>query len=109
VLLEAMSRGIAIAATDYRAIPEMLDYGRAGLLSPAGDVRAFASNLILLLNPETNLTFRKAARDRFERFYSADVVPQELLASYLRTLRAPETISNSAWSADQCRGVGCGP
>jgi glycosyltransferase involved in cell wall biosynthesis len=82
VLLEAMSRGIAIAATSYRAIPEMLDHGRAGLLSPPQDAQALAKNLLALLEPKTNQHFRAAARRQFDLCYSTEVVLPQLAASY---------------------------
>jgi peptidoglycan/LPS O-acetylase OafA/YrhL/glycosyltransferase involved in cell wall biosynthesis len=84
VLLEAMSRGLAIAATSYRAIPEMLDHGRAGLLSPVDDAEALAANLQTLLDPATNRCFRAAALDHFEASYSARAVRKTLAASYHR-------------------------
>jgi len=84
VLLEAMSRGLAIAATNYRAIPEMLDGGRAGLLSPVGDAPALAANLIALLEAKTNQRFRSAAHAYFTANYSARAVRPQLAASYLR-------------------------
>jgi len=86
VLLEAMSRGIAIAATNYRAIPEMLDDGRAGLLSSAGDVAALAANLIALLDQETNLQYRAAAYAHFESTYSAQSIRPKLAATYWRAM-----------------------
>ncbi|HRD76504.1 MAG TPA: glycosyltransferase family 4 protein, partial [Hyphomicrobiaceae bacterium] len=45
VLLEAMSRGVPIAATRGGAIPEVLDSGRLGLLSDVGDAGALAANM----------------------------------------------------------------
>lgn len=90
VLLEAMSRGVAIAATSYRAIPEMLDRGRAGLLSPVGDAPALAANLIALLEPETNRRFRAAARAHFTATYSARAVMPQLAASYRRATAGGE-------------------
>jgi glycosyltransferase involved in cell wall biosynthesis len=88
VLLEAMCRGIATASTFYRAIPEMLDHGRAGLLSPVGDAASLAKNLVRLLDPAVNQAFRLAARDYFERTYSADVVRNKLLSCYRATIES---------------------
>jgi glycosyltransferase involved in cell wall biosynthesis len=84
VLLEAMSHGLAIAATDYRAIPEMLNHGQAGLLSPVGDAKSLAENLIALLEPETNRRFRQAALTYFNATYSTRAVVPHLGASYFR-------------------------
>lgn len=45
VLLEAMSRGVPIAATRGGAIPEVLDDGALGLLSDVGDAQGLAANI----------------------------------------------------------------
>jgi capsular polysaccharide biosynthesis protein/glycosyltransferase involved in cell wall biosynthesis len=92
VLLEAMSRGIAIAAASYRAIPEMLDHGRAGLLSPLQDAHALTKNLLALLEPKTNQHFRAAARRQFDLCYSTEVVLPQLAASYAAAL-IPEKVA----------------
>jgi glycosyltransferase involved in cell wall biosynthesis len=42
VLLEAMSRGVAVVATRVGAVPEVLREGECGTLVPAGDVPALA-------------------------------------------------------------------
>ncbi len=96
VLLEAMSRGVAVTATDYRAVPEMLDGGRAGLLFAPGDVDALTRNLLRLLEPETNARYRRAARDFFTSTFSADVVRPRLLASYRRALEADRASAPAA-------------
>lgn len=53
VLLEAMSAGVAIAATAVGGVPELLGEGTAGLLVPSGDASALAAALSRLAqNPE---------------------------------------------------------
>ena len=97
VVLEAMSRGIAIAATNYRALPEMLDHGRAGLLSPTHDAAALAANLLALLEPATNRRYRAAARRQFDLRYAADVVLPQLAAAYAAAAPAkPSAIPSHA-------------
>lgn len=97
VVLEAMSRGIAIAATNYRALPEMLDHGRAGFLSPTHDAEALAANLLALLEPATNRRYRAAARRQFDLRYAADVVLPQLAAAYAAAAPAkPSAISSHA-------------
>ena len=81
-LVEAMARGIAVATSDYQGIPEFVEYGRSGLISPVGDARALAANILKLLEPEANALYRAAARRRFETYYSAETVRSRLLASY---------------------------
>ena len=52
VLLEAMSRGVPIAATRGGAIPEVLEDGRLGLLSDVGDAAGLRRNIQRLLGDE---------------------------------------------------------
>jgi glycosyltransferase involved in cell wall biosynthesis len=60
-LLEAMLCGLAIASTDCDAIPEDIQHGENGLLSPVGDHRALADIIEQLIADEP-LRQRLAAR-----------------------------------------------
>ncbi len=86
-LLEVMSRGIPVAASDHGTMSEVLDGGRAGLLSPTGDGQTLARNILRLLEPAENLAFGQAARTQFTRRYSADAVRPLLRACYDAALR----------------------
>lgn len=82
VVLEAMSMGVPVAVSDYLAMPEIVEHGEAGLISPVGDAERLASNILRLLEPETNSHFGCRAWERFEQAYSAGVVRPRLRASY---------------------------
>jgi len=82
VLLEAMSLGLAVVATKYRAIPEMLGHGTAGKLVPPRDPEALAYALLELLEPAANTHYRAAAKAHFEAHFAADVVIPQLRAAY---------------------------
>ncbi len=82
VMLEAMSCGAAIATSDYVSMPEAVDYGKAGLVSPVGDAAQLAANIITLFDPDTNWTFRQAARRRFEAHFSWEAVAPKILDNY---------------------------
>lgn len=82
VLLEAMRIGLAIVATEYRAIPEMLDHGGAGKLVPPNNAAALAAALLEMLEPEENDRYRRAARRYFASTFSAEVVIPKLKAVY---------------------------
>ncbi len=86
VLLEAMSFGIAIATSDYQAIPEIVDYGSAGLISPVGNVEELAANIIKLLNTENNAYFGNAAYKRFQEVYSMNKGLSQLYQSYEKAI-----------------------
>ncbi|MGC2779121.1 MAG: glycosyltransferase [Bradyrhizobium sp.] len=52
-LVEAMLAGVPVIATDAGAAPDILEYGRAGMLVPPGDARALAEALdAVLAEPE---------------------------------------------------------
>ncbi|MGH7213846.1 MAG: glycosyltransferase family 4 protein [Tepidisphaeraceae bacterium] len=86
VVLEAMSYGIPVATSDYQAIPELLDHGRAGLVSPMRDAMALANNVLRLLEPEANAQYRAAVRERFVSTYSSDAARPKLRQSYDKAL-----------------------
>src|SRR5262249_14652537 len=51
VLMEAMSVGLPVVATEVSGIPELVEHGRSGLLVAPGDVVALADTLDRLLDP----------------------------------------------------------
>ena len=88
VMLEAMNCGLAIATSDYVSMPEAVDFGRAGLISPVGDAAALAANVLRLLDPATNAHYRAAAKARFDSHFSWDVVAPKIRAAYDRARAA---------------------
>ena len=86
VVLEAMSRGVAIATSDFQAMPEIVDHGQAGLISTQGDAARLAENILRLLEPQENAHYREAARHRFESYYAAAVVRPRLHDCYKRAI-----------------------
>jgi glycosyltransferase involved in cell wall biosynthesis len=70
VLVEAMSLGVPVVATDCPHGPrEILDGGKYGLLVPTGDERALAEAILSLLrNPDRCRTLTANARDRAKDF-----------------------------------------
>ena len=68
-LLEAMSAGCAVVASDHGAAPELVDNGRSGLLVPPGDASALADALrSLLRSPGLRQRLGAAARERSMAF-----------------------------------------
>jgi glycosyltransferase involved in cell wall biosynthesis len=48
VTVEAMRAGLPVCGTNSGGTPEIIEPGVAGLLSPAGDAKALAANLMTL-------------------------------------------------------------
>ena len=63
VLMEAMAAGVAVVAPRIAGIPELIDDGRSGFLTPPGDVQTLAQRIAALLDdPELRRTFAEAGR-----------------------------------------------
>lgn len=87
VLSEACEAGCAIVATNVGGIPEMLDGGKAGILTPANDPLSMARALMDLLGDEDALKRAKvSARANVGRL-SLDRVVKETLEVYRECVR----------------------
>ncbi len=85
-IVEAMSQGIPVVATDVGGIPDML--GRnAGLLVPVGDARALADAMLRLAgDPALRAALGRAGRARYEANFTPEAVLPTLLETYERML-----------------------
>ena len=86
VLLEAASQALAIVATDFAGIPELITAGREGELVPAGDWASLSNAINLLArDPHRRERLGAAAYDRLRRDFSADGT-LDLVAARLRAI-----------------------
>lgn len=71
-VLEAMAAGVPVAASDVEGIPEVLEHGRTGLVVPAGDERALASEIAALMDGrhDWNALRENAYRVQSQRYSS---------------------------------------
>jgi len=68
VVLEAMSHGLPVVATDVGGIPELVAHGETGLLVPPEDVKALAGALAAMLaDPAAARRMGAAGRDRLDQ------------------------------------------
>lgn len=78
-LLEAMTAGLPVVAMDCESGPrEVLDGGRAGILTPDGDEQAFTDALARLLNDETARRHYAAAGQA----QAAEYTPQRVMPQW---------------------------
>ena len=71
-ILEAMSSGCAVVASNVGGNPELINSGESGVLVPAFDHKAFGESIIsLLANEPTNKQLGKAARKVVEKSFSS--------------------------------------
>ena len=73
VMMEAQSQGLAVAATAVSAVPELIDHGANGLLTPPGDRAALAGSLERLIrDPALRRRLGQAGAARIRRDFAMD-------------------------------------
>jgi len=78
-VLEAMSAGKAVVASDIGSLPELVEHGKTGLLVPAGDVEALAAAMARLAQGDDLREMGELARRKFETRYTAEIHLGQLL------------------------------
>ena len=81
-VIEAFAAGTPVVTTSPESMPYLVEHERTGLLSPVGDEKALAANVIRLLR-EPDLA-AKLARNAYQesRKYTWDVVREQWLKAY---------------------------
>ena len=87
ILVEAMSAGAPVLASDLDAFGRVLDGGRVGVLFPAGDPGALATSLLDLLGDEARRSQLCSDGREWVRRFDWSVVAGDLIAVY-ETVRA---------------------
>jgi len=87
ILVEAMSAGAPVLASDLDAFGRVLDDGRVGVLFPAGDAEVLASLLLDLLDDEPRRAQLRDAGRVWVRRFDWSAVADDLIAVY-ETVRA---------------------
>jgi glycosyltransferase involved in cell wall biosynthesis len=83
VLLEAMSCGIPIVATDVRGIRDVLSSGKNGIMVPPRAPKEMAEAILTILGDEMLMkTLGKNARKTIEEKYTWDTVSNNILKCY---------------------------
>lgn len=86
VLSEAREAGCAIVASAVEGIPEVLDYGNAGLLVPPKDAPSLEAALVRILsNPEEKARWQRLALRNLD-MYTVDRVARQTEAVYRELL-----------------------
>lgn len=82
VIIEARAAGCAIIGSDVDGIPELLDHGASGVLTPPRDALALAGEMARLLDdPERRAALQQRAQENIDRF-SVSRMTDEVMAIY---------------------------
>jgi glycosyltransferase involved in cell wall biosynthesis len=80
VLMEAMATGLAVVASDLSGIPELVEDGVTGLLTPPGDPAAIAAALARLARePDLRRRLAAAGRGRVQAEFDQTLSAQRLV------------------------------
>jgi N-acetyl-alpha-D-glucosaminyl L-malate synthase BshA len=75
--LEAMAAEVPVISTNAGGLPEIIQQGISGYMSPVGDVEDMSKNaLAILSDPETHKQFRKHALAQAKRFDIHHIIPK---------------------------------
>lgn len=87
VILEAMSLGKPVVSTRIAGTPEQIVDGETGVIVPPGDAPALAAAIgALLAEPSVRARMGEAARERFERCFTAEKAVAAYMDLYRRLL-----------------------
>ena len=87
VIIEGMAAGVPVVGAADGAVPEIIEDGRSGLLTPPGDAGALASAIQRLLDDHSLAdAVRHAARQRVCELFSVDAHVQQIQAVYQELL-----------------------
>jgi len=89
-ILEAMRAGLPIAASDVGGIRESVIDGENGLLTPRGDIGAFANSLERLLGDESlRSRMARTSRQMFEQRFTAEQMFRKTFNVYREAVAVP--------------------
>jgi N-acetyl-alpha-D-glucosaminyl L-malate synthase BshA len=88
--LEAQACGVPVLGYDVGGLPEVVEHGVTGVLSPVGDVETLArEGVALLLDEPRYCEMGRAARARAITLFGADAMVGRYLALYESLMAAP--------------------
>lgn len=87
VAIEAMSSGVPVIASNAGGLPEVIDHGKTGFLSPVGDVSDMAKNALRLLqDPTMYQLFSVQAVEKVKKEFAMERIVGQYESLYQRLL-----------------------
>ena len=86
-LSEGMSAGVPAVVSDYGGNRAMIGESHAGIVYPVGNANALADAIgRIVCDPALELQMRRAARERYEQYYTASAMTEQVTRIYERML-----------------------
>lgn len=102
VLLEAMSRGLPVVATNVGGVPELVRNGENGILVDTHDADSVASSLITLIeNPQLRISMGASGRQVALEKHSPRRLAERLISVYEKALSENATPADIARSTSK--------
>jgi colanic acid/amylovoran biosynthesis glycosyltransferase len=99
-LMEAMSSGVPVVATEHSGIPELVEDGISGFLAPERDAGTLAVRLGQLIeHPELWPSMGEAGRRRVEADYDIEVLNDRLVDLLERLCKGSSSSGSTTGSA----------
>ncbi len=96
VLLEGMSRGVAVVAVDSGGPGEFIEHGRTGLLARSGEPAALADALEpLLVSPDRRRQLGRAGRESFMREFTDAAMRARFFANLHEVVRRSRGVASN--------------
>lgn len=86
-VIEAMSAGKAIIASDVGGLRELIDNGKSGLLVPRNDIDAIVNSLRKFADIANRSSYGLAARDKYLSKFTAQIMIKKLFDHYLSSIK----------------------
>ena len=92
VFLEAMAMKKPVVAVESGAVPEVVEHGKSGLISPLHDSSRLAENIISLLNdPALRAQMGTYGRQRVEEYFTVQRMADDMEQIYRLVLGQPKS------------------
>ncbi len=96
VFVEAQAMGVPVVSFTTGGIPEVVDHGQTGFLSPERDIEELAQNLrVLLLDQDLHSKMSKKAEERVETLFDLSAQNKKLEGVYRTVLMKTEGIKRN--------------
>ncbi len=74
--LEAMACEVPVISTNAGGLPELVEHGKSGFISPVGDIADMVKHALYILRDENLLIFKQNALNRAREFDVATILPK---------------------------------